>query len=60
MIKATLRKKNWGWLTGTEAQPIIIRQEKPGSTQAGMVLEELRVLHLVPNTARRRLESSGS
>ena len=42
MTKVTF---NWGWLTGSEVQAIIIRWEH-GSIQAGMVQEELRVLHL--------------
>ena len=46
MTKATLRRTtfNWGWLTGSEGQSII--KAGDGSTQAGMVREELRV-HLV-------------
>jgi hypothetical protein len=46
MTKATLLRRtfNWGWLTGSEVQSIII---KAGTWrhQAGMVQEELRVLH---------------
>jgi len=47
MTKATLLKTtfNWGWLTGSEVQSIIIKAgtwQHPGS----MVQEELRVLHL--------------
>lgn len=34
--------------------------EKHGSVQAGIVLEELRVFHLVSKATRRRLASSGS
>jgi hypothetical protein len=46
MTKATLIRTtfNRGWLTGSEVQPIIIKVEH-GSIQAGMVQEELRVLH---------------
>jgi hypothetical protein len=36
--------------------PLSSRQEH-GSVQAGMVQEELRVLHVVPKTNRRRLTS---
>jgi hypothetical protein len=48
MAKASLIKDNsfnWGWFTGSEVQSIII---KAGTWQhqAGMVLEELGVLHL--------------
>ena len=41
MTKASLIKKttfNWGWLTGSEVQTIIIKVEH-GSIQAGMVQE---------------------
>ena len=48
---------NWGWLTGSEDQSIIISIREHGSVQAGMVQEELRVLHLVPKANRRRLAS---
>ena len=46
MTKATLTRTtfNWGWLTGSEGQFII---------QAGMVQEELRVLHLHLKAASR-------
>jgi hypothetical protein len=56
MTKASLIKTtfNWGWLTGLEVQSIIIRWEH-GSIQAGMAQEELRVLHLHPKAASRRL-----
>jgi hypothetical protein len=56
MTKASLIKTtfNWGWLTGSEVQFIIIRH---GSIQAGMVQEELRVLHLHPKAASGRLTS---
>jgi hypothetical protein len=58
MTKATLMKTtfNWGWLTGSEVQSIIIKAEH-GSIQAGMVQEELRVLHLHLKADRRRLAS---
>jgi hypothetical protein len=57
MTKATLIKTtfNWGWLTGSEVQSIII---EAASIQADMVLEkELRVLHLDPKAERRELSS---
>jgi hypothetical protein len=40
MTKATLIRTafNWGWLTGSEVQTIIIKEEH-GSIQAGMVQE---------------------
>jgi hypothetical protein len=57
MTKATLiRTFNWGWLTDSKVQFIIIKGEAwqcPGST----VQEELRVLHLVPKANRKRLTS---
>jgi hypothetical protein len=37
---------NWGWLTGFEVQSIITHGRKHRSIQAGMELEELRVIHL--------------
>jgi hypothetical protein len=49
---------NWGWLTGSEIQSIIIMVESMAvSRQAGMALEELRVLHLHLKANRRRLAS---
>ena len=56
MTKAILIKTvfNWGWLTGSEVQSIII---KHGSIQAGMAQEELRVLCLHPKAANGRLTS---
>jgi hypothetical protein len=49
MTKATLIRTtfNWSWLTSSEVQSIII--------QAGMVQEELRVLHLHQKAARKRM-----
>jgi hypothetical protein len=57
MTKATLIKTmfNWGWLTGSEIQPLSSSRWEHGSFQAGMVQEELRVLHLVSKTNRRSL-----
>jgi hypothetical protein len=46
---------NWGWLTGSEVQSIIIMAGN-SSVQAVMMLEKLRVLHLVLK-ANRRLAS---
>jgi hypothetical protein len=48
MTKATLKRTtfNWGWLTGSEVQCIIIKADSAASSKAGMVQEELRVLHL--------------
>jgi hypothetical protein len=42
MAKVTLRRTtfNWGWLTGSEVEFIIIKVEH-GSIQAGMVQEKL-------------------
>jgi hypothetical protein len=40
-----IRTINWGWLTGSEIQSSISREEH-GSIQSGMVQEELRGLHL--------------
>jgi hypothetical protein len=47
MTKATFIKTtfNWGWLTGSEVQSIIIK--------AGMVHKELRVLHFHLKAASR-------
>jgi len=45
---------NWGWLTGSEVQSISSRREH-GSILAGVVQEELRVLHLQPKEARNKL-----
>jgi hypothetical protein len=54
MTKAALLRTtfNWGWLTGSKVQSIII---KAGARQhqAGMVQEELRVLHLHLEAARK-------
>jgi hypothetical protein len=54
MIKATLLRItfNWCWLTAHDHQG-----RKHGSIQAGMVLEMLRALHLVPKAKRRGLVS---
>jgi hypothetical protein len=59
MTKATLRRTtcNWGWLTGSEVQSIIIKVEEHGSIQTGMVQEKLRVLHLHLKAASERLTS---
>jgi hypothetical protein len=58
MIKAGLIKTtfNWGWLTSSEVQFIIINVGAC-SIQAGMAQAELRVLHLHPKTASGRLTS---
>jgi hypothetical protein len=56
MIKASLINDNIG--PGLQVQrfsPLSSRQ-KHGSIQAGMVQEELRVLHLHPKEARNRLD----
>jgi hypothetical protein len=57
MAKATLRSItfNWGWLTGSDVQSIIIK--KHDNIQAGMVEEKLRVLHLHLKAASRILAS---
>jgi hypothetical protein len=56
MTKATLIKTtfNWGWLTESKFSPLSSRQEH-GSIQAGMVQDELRVLHLHLKDATRIL-----
>ena len=58
MTKASLIKTtfNWGCLTGSEVQSIIIKGEH-GSIQAGMAQAELRVLRLHPKAATGRLTS---
>lgn len=53
MNKATLRIIGAG-LEVQRFNPLLPWQEKPGGIQTGMALEELRILHLVPRTARRR------
>jgi hypothetical protein len=49
---------NWGWLTGSEVQSIIITVCMAAS-RPGMVQEELRVLNL-PLKAASRILASGS
>jgi hypothetical protein len=46
MTKATLIRTtfNWGWLTGSEIQSIIIKARSMSGIHAGMVQEELRVV----------------
>jgi hypothetical protein len=61
MTKTTLIRTtfNWGYFTGSEVQrfsPFLSRPEH-GSIQAGMVQEELRILHLHLKAARRTLAS---
>jgi hypothetical protein len=58
MTKATLIRTafNWGWLTCSEVQSIIIKVEH-GSIQAGMVQKELRVLHPYLKAANRIFNS---
>jgi hypothetical protein len=48
MTKATLIRTtfNWGWLTDSEVQSIIIKAGAWQHLMAGMVQAELRVLHL--------------
>jgi len=61
MTKPTLIKDefSWDWLIVSEVQSIIILAgSMVASRQADMMLEEeLRVLHLDPNTAGRSLSS---
>jgi len=51
MTKATLIRTtfNWGWLTGSEVQSIIMK--------AGVVQKELRILHFHLKAASRILVS---
>ena len=58
MTKAILIRTtfNWDWLSGSEVQSIIIKVRQ-SSIQAGMVQDELRVLHLHPKAASRILTS---
>jgi hypothetical protein len=58
MTKATLIRTifNWGYLQVQRFSPLSSRQEH-GSIQAGMVQEEMRVLHLHLKAASRRLTS---
>jgi hypothetical protein len=61
MTKTTLIRTtfNWGWLTGSKVQSSIIKVgwNMQCSVQAGMVQEELRVLHLHLKAASRILTS---
>jgi hypothetical protein len=61
MTKETIIKRtfNWNWLTVQRFSPLLSRQEH-GCIQAGMVQEELIILHFHLKAARRRLASSGS
>jgi hypothetical protein len=58
MTKTTLIRTtfNWGWLTGSEVQSIIIKVEHVGIL-AGIVQEELKVLHLHLKASSRILTS---
>jgi hypothetical protein len=57
MTKATLIKTTFNWGLKVERfSPVLSRQEQ-GSIQAGMVLEELRVLHFHLKAASGRLTS---
>jgi hypothetical protein len=58
MTKASLIKTtfNWGWLTDSEVQFIIIKVLH-GSIQTVMAQTELKVLHLHPKAASGRLTS---
>jgi hypothetical protein len=50
---------NWGWLTVSEVQSIIIMVGSMAACRQMWWLEkELRVLHLDRNTTRRRLSSA--
>ena len=54
MTMTTLIKdNNWGLLVGSEVQSIIIMVGRMRPIQAGMVLEELRVLPLVQKADKR-------
>ena len=59
MTKASLIKNtfNWGWLTDSEVQTIIIMVGSMAVSRQTLVLKELRVLHLVPKANRRRQSS---
>jgi hypothetical protein len=54
MAKASLIRTTfiWGWLTSQRLSSLSSRQEH-GSIQAGMVQEELRVLHLHLQATKR-------
>jgi hypothetical protein len=56
MTKATVIRKtfNWGWLTGSEVQPSII---KVGTWQHPGMVQELGVLHHHLKATRRKLTS---
>jgi hypothetical protein len=58
MTKATLIETtfNWGWLTGSEVQSIIINMGTY-NIQEDMVQKEPRVLYLVLKANRRKLAS---
>ena len=50
---------NWGWHTGSEVQrfSLLLSRQEHDRIQAGMVQEELRVLHLHLKAASGRLAS---
>jgi hypothetical protein len=60
MTKASLIKENvqFGFVYNFRGLVHYHHGRKHGNIQADMVLEELRVLHLVPKAVRRRLLSS--
>ena len=59
MTKSTLIKDNVSLVLAYRFRGLVHYHHgrKHGSVQAGMVLEDLRVLHLVPKTSRKGLAS---
>jgi hypothetical protein len=57
MTKATLIRTafNWSGLQVQRFSPVLSSRQEHGSIQAGMVQEELRVLHLYLKATKRRL-----
>jgi hypothetical protein len=60
MTKATLTRAafNWGWVTGSEVQSILINA-RAWHIQAGMEQEDVSDLHLHLKAAGRRLAPTG-
>lgn len=57
MTKATPTTFHWSWLTRFRGSVHYPHGRKPGSVQAGLALEELRILHLV---SKGKQEKTGS
>jgi hypothetical protein len=60
MTKATLITFNWGLTYSFRGSVRYHHGGKHSSIQADLVLEDLKVLHLDPKAAKKRLSSAGS